>query len=34
LLNEPVMILDNTSMVVLLAIPIVVLFVMSKAGKL
>ncbi len=34
LIKEPVMLVDNTFMVVLLAIPIVILFVMSKAGKL
>jgi membrane associated rhomboid family serine protease len=34
LLKEPDMIVNNTAMVVLLAIPIVILFVMSKMGKL
>lgn len=34
LLKEPAMLVDNTVMVVLLAIPIVILFVMSKLGKL
>jgi membrane associated rhomboid family serine protease len=34
LIKEPAMLVDNTFMVVLLAIPIVILFVMSKAGKL
>jgi membrane associated rhomboid family serine protease len=34
LLKEPSMFVDNTFMVVLLAIPIVILFGMSKAGKL
>ena len=34
LAKEPMMIVDNTTMVVLLAIPIVILFIMSKAGKL
>jgi membrane associated rhomboid family serine protease len=34
LAKEPMMVVDNTSMVVLLAIPIVILFVMAKAGKL
>lgn len=34
LVKEPAMIVDNTAMVVLLAIPIVILFVMSKMGKL
>ena len=34
LLKEPDMFVNNTTMVVLLAIPIVVLFVMSKMGKL
>jgi len=34
LAKEPIMIVDNTVMVVLLAIPIIILFVMSKAGKL
>jgi membrane associated rhomboid family serine protease len=34
LLKEPAMLVDNTAMVVLLAIPIVILFVMSKLGKL
>lgn len=34
LLKEPDMFVNNTAMVVLLAIPIVVLFVMSKMGKL
>ncbi|WP_291105150.1 MULTISPECIES: rhomboid family intramembrane serine protease [unclassified Flavobacterium] len=34
LIKEPAMLVDNTVMVVLLAIPIVILFVMSKAGKL
>ncbi|HSN48549.1 MAG TPA: rhomboid family intramembrane serine protease [Flavobacterium sp.] len=32
--KEPTMLVDNTLMVVLLAIPIVILFVMSKLGKL
>jgi membrane associated rhomboid family serine protease len=34
LLKEPAMLVDNTAMVVLLAIPIVILLVMSKLGKL
>ena len=34
LLKEPAMLVDNTLMVVLLAIPIIILFVMSKMGKL
>jgi membrane associated rhomboid family serine protease len=34
LLKEPAMLVDNTAMVVLLAIPIVILFVMSKMGKI
>jgi membrane associated rhomboid family serine protease len=34
LLKEPTMIVDNTFMVVLLAIPIVILFAMAKLGKL
>ena len=34
LFREPVMITENTRMVVLLAVPIVLLFVLSKAGKL
>jgi len=34
LLKEPTMLVDNTFMVVLLAIPIIILFVMSKMGKL
>ncbi|HEY6143240.1 MAG TPA: rhomboid family intramembrane serine protease [Flavobacterium sp.] len=34
LLKEPAMLTDNTVMVVLLAIPIVILFVMTKLGKL
>lgn len=34
LLKEPAMLVDNTAMVVLLAIPIVILFVMAKLGKL
>ncbi len=34
LLKEPMMVVDNTTMVLLLAIPIVILFIMSKAGKL
>lgn len=34
LFKEPVMLQNNTPMVVLLAIPIVILFTMSKAGKL
>ena len=34
LLKEPAMFVDNTTMVVLLAIPIILLFVLSKAGKL
>jgi membrane associated rhomboid family serine protease len=34
LLKEPSMFVDNTFMVVLLAIPIVILFVLAKAGKL
>ena len=34
LLKEPAMLVDNTTMVVLLAIPIILLFVLSKAGKL
>lgn len=32
--KEPTMLVDNTAMVVLLAIPIVILFVMTKMGKL
>jgi membrane associated rhomboid family serine protease len=32
--KEPTMLVDNTVMVVLLAIPIIILFVMSKMGKL
>ena len=32
--KEPTMLVDNTLMVVLLAIPIIILFVMSKMGKL
>jgi membrane associated rhomboid family serine protease len=32
--KEPSMVLDNTLMVILLAIPIVILFVMTKMGKL
>ena len=34
IIKEPAMLVDNTYMVVLLAIPIVILFVLSKAGKL
>jgi membrane associated rhomboid family serine protease len=34
LLKEPSMLIDNTFMVVLLLIPIILLFVMSKMGKL
>ncbi|WP_338407618.1 rhomboid family intramembrane serine protease [uncultured Flavobacterium sp.] len=34
LIKEPDMLVNNTSMVVLLAIPIVILFVMAKLGKL
>lgn len=34
LLKEPAMFTENTEMVVLLAIPIVILFVMSKMGKI
>ncbi len=34
LLKEPAMLMDNTAMVVLLAIPIILLFVLAKAGKL
>jgi membrane associated rhomboid family serine protease len=34
ILKEPTMLVDNTLMVVLLAIPIVILFVMAKMGKL
>jgi membrane associated rhomboid family serine protease len=34
LLKEPSMLVDNTLMVVLLLIPIILLFVMSKKGKL
>ncbi len=34
LLKEPTMVLDNTFMVVLLVIPIIILFVMAKLGKL
>lgn len=34
LLKEPSMFVDNTAMVALLAIPIIILFVMSKMGKL
>ena len=34
LIKEPAMFVNNTSMVVLLAIPIVILFLMSKLGKL
>ena len=34
LLKEPTMVVDNTFMVLLLAIPIIILFVMAKLGKL
>ena len=34
LIKEPAMFVNNTSMVVLLAIPIVILFIMAKLGKL
>jgi membrane associated rhomboid family serine protease len=34
ILKEPAMLVDNTAMVVLLAIPIVILFVMAKMNKL
>jgi len=34
LIKEPTMLVDNTFMVVLLAIPIIILFVMAKLGKL
>lgn len=34
LLKEPAMLVENTFMVVLLAIPILILFIMSKMGKL
>lgn len=34
ILKEPAMLVDNTVMVVLLAIPILILFVMSKMGKI
>jgi len=34
IIKEPQMITDNSFMVVLLAIPIVILFVLAKAGKL
>lgn len=34
LIKEPAMLVDNTAMVVLLAIPIVILFAMAKMGKL
>lgn len=34
LIKEPTMLVDNVSMVVLLAIPIVILFIMAKTGKL
>jgi len=34
LLKAPAMLMDNTAMVVLLAIPIILLFVLAKAGKL
>lgn len=34
IVKEPTMLVDNTAMVVLLAIPIVILFVMTKMGKL
>jgi len=34
IIKEPTMLVDNTFMVVLLAIPIVILFVMTKMGKL
>ena len=34
IVKEPAMLTDNTSMVVILAIPIVILFVMAKMGKL
>ena len=34
LAKEPTMIIDHAAMVVLLAIPIVILFILSKAGKL
>jgi membrane associated rhomboid family serine protease len=34
IIKEPAMLVDNTAMVLLLAIPIVILFVMTKMGKL
>jgi len=34
IIKEPAMLVDNTTMVLLLAIPIVILFVMTKMGKL
>lgn len=34
LLKDPAMFVDNTAMVILLAIPIVILFVLAKAGKI
>ncbi|NDP26801.1 MAG: rhomboid family intramembrane serine protease [Flavobacterium sp.] len=34
IIKEPTMLVDNTAMVLLLAIPIVILFVMTKMGKL
>jgi hypothetical protein len=34
LLKEPMLFEQSTSMVILLAIPIIILFVMAKAGKL
>lgn len=34
LIKDPAMLVDNTAMVVILAIPIVILFVMAKTGKL
>ena len=34
ILKEPAMLVDNTFMVLLLAIPIVILFILSKMGKL
>jgi membrane associated rhomboid family serine protease len=34
IVKEPIMLTENTFMVVLLAIPIVILFIMSKMGKL
>jgi membrane associated rhomboid family serine protease len=34
IIKEPTMLVENTSMVVVLAIPIVILFIMAKAGKI